>query len=423
MKDLIKGHNPLMLFFVALMSLFFAFAVRNKIVSEGHTDLNANFFFFMVLASCIGVYFLIHEGIKELTDFFVKKSWKKRGITPQTATIPDASAIEPNKSEFEKPKTESQPLTREDARMLLTEVLAVKTEKESDDKEELVKTINENMLDLSNVAANAANEIEAGLQRTFQEACLYTIEVLGPYMTKENLEILISRLSKFQRAGNKTWSVLSASETVHKKVETHSPITKTDLYHYGWNMQQLFSKSGPQAAYFLQSTFHDHFDDLQLKTIKGKLTLDADKGIIKINKEFSPNYRSRKEREKEQNAQQMAKEYEEEQKQKKFERGQEHYQKMTRKMEEDESEPIAKIQVSAPIKEENNRSVRDTNKSKPKRYDDYEEEEDPWNETNDEPADDDFIYAMLERSEKRNQKSNEPTPWSPGDSLAVERDW
>ena len=65
MKDLIKGHNPLMLFFVALMSLFFfAYAVRNKIVSEGHTDLNANFFFFMVLASCIGVYFLIHEGIK-----------------------------------------------------------------------------------------------------------------------------------------------------------------------------------------------------------------------------------------------------------------------------------------------------------------------------------------------------------------------
>ena len=46
MKDLIKGHNPLMLFFVALMSLFFAYAVRNKIVSEGHTDLNANFFFF-----------------------------------------------------------------------------------------------------------------------------------------------------------------------------------------------------------------------------------------------------------------------------------------------------------------------------------------------------------------------------------------
>lgn len=423
MKDLIKGHNPLMLFFVALMSLFFAFAVRNKIVSESHTDLNANFFFFMVLASCIGVYFLIHEGIKEFTDFFVKKSWKKRGITPQTATIPDASNKESNNSEIEKPTTESQPLTREDARMLLTEVLAVKAEKASDDKEELVKTINENMLDLSNVAANAANEIEAGLQRTFQEACLYTIEVLGPYMTKENLEILISRLSKFQRAGNKTWSVLSASETVHKKVETHSPITKTDLYHYGWNMQQLFSKSGPQAAYFLQSTFHEHFEDLQLKTIKGKLTLDADKGIIKINKEFSPNYRSRVEREKEQNAQQMAKEYEEEQKQKKFERGQEHYQKMTRKKAEAESEPIAKTQVSVPIQEANNRSVRDTHKSKPKRYDDFDDEEDEWNDTNDEPADDAFIYAMLERSEKRNQKSNEPTPWSPGDSLAVERDW
>lgn len=207
MKDLIKGHNPITLFFVVLLNIFFAFMVRNKMVGEGHTDLNVNFFFFMILASCIGIYFLIHEEVKEFTDFFCKKSWKKRGISPPTATIPDASAIEPNKSEIEKPTTESQPLTREDARILLTEVLAVKAEKASDVKEELVKTINENMPDLSNVAANAANEIEAGLQRTFQEACLYTIEVLGPYMTKENLEILISRLSKFQRAGNKTWSV------------------------------------------------------------------------------------------------------------------------------------------------------------------------------------------------------------------------
>ena len=84
-------------------------------------------------------------------------------------------------------------------------------------------------------------------------------------------------------------------------------------------MEQLFSKSGPQAAYFLQSTFHEHFDDLQLKTIKGKLTLDADRGIIKINKEFSPNYRNRLEREKQRNQRELTKQLEEEQKQKKFE--------------------------------------------------------------------------------------------------------
>lgn len=363
MKDLIKGQNPLMLFFVALMSLFFAFAVRNKIVSEGHTDLNANFFFFMVLASCIGVYFLIHEGIKEVTDFFVKKSWKKRGITPQTATSLDTSTNENKKPEIEKPKTESQPLTREDARILLTEVLAVKAEKASDDKEELVKTINENMLDLSNVAANAANEIEAGLQRTFQEACLYTIEVLGPYMTKENLEILISRLSKFQRAGNKTWSVLSASETVHKKVETHSPITKTDLYHYGWNMQQLFSKSGPQAAYFLQSTFHEHFDDLQLKTIKGKLTLDADRGIIKINKDFSPNYRSRVEREKEKNLRQMTRELEEKQKQQKFEAQSQRREKAEERYRQQEMKSNARPEQTSSVEEEKQRPMSDHEKA------------------------------------------------------------
>ena len=432
MKDLIKGHNPLMLFFVALLSLFFAFAVRNKIVGEGHTDLNANFFFFMVLASCIGIYFLIHEGIKEFTDFFCKKSWKKRGIVVQAASDPMPIIQDNKQCVIEEVKSENPTLTREDARMLLTEIFSVKAEVASDNKEELVKSFNNNMLDLSNVAANAADEIEAGLQRTFQEACLYTIEMLGSYMTKDHLELLISRLSKFQRAGNRTWTVLADGETVNKKVETHSPITKTDLYHYGWNMQQLFGKTGPQAAYFLQSTFHEHFDDLQLKTIKGKLTLDPQKGIIKINKEFSPNYRCRLEREKEKNLRQMTKELEEEQKQLKFEAAEARREKATKSLESNTPTPISKMKAvpMPPLttkKEEPAMDFDDIEDDDEIREDlprdSYENEEDYWEDTNDEPADDEFIYAMLERSEKRNQKINEPAPWKIGDSLVVDRDW
>lgn len=122
MKDLIKGHHPLMLFFVALVSLFFAFAVRNKIIGEGHTDLNANFFFFMVLASCIGIYFLIHEVIKEFTDFFCKKSLKKREIVPQPSltTCVELKDVPSNESQDNaEPKNGNPPLTREDAKMLL----------------------------------------------------------------------------------------------------------------------------------------------------------------------------------------------------------------------------------------------------------------------------------------------------------------
>ncbi len=433
MKDLIKGHNPLMLFFVALMSLFFAFAVRNKIVGEGHTDLNANFFFFMVLASCIGIYFLIHEGIKEFTDFFCKKSWKKRGIVPQTVSKPLPTIQDNNQCVREEVKNENPPLTREDARLLLTEIFSVKAEAASDNKEELVKSINNNMLDLSNVAANAADEIEAGLQRTFQEACLYTIEVLGAYMSKEHLQLLISRLSKFQRAGNRTWTVLAEGETVNKRVETHAPISKTDLYHYGWNMQQLFGKTGPQAAFFLQSTFHEHFDDLQLKTIKGKLRNDPHKGIIKINKEFSPNYRNRVEREIENNRLQLAKEYEEEQKQKKFEAAEARREKAAKSP--DSNKPTQITQMKAvpmpplttkkeePAMDFDDIDDEDDEIREELSCDSYENEEDYWEDTNDEPADDEFIYAMLERSEKRNQKINEPAPWKTGDSLVVDRDW
>lgn len=432
MKDLIKGHNPLTLFFVALVSLFFAFAARNKIVGEGHTDLNANFFFFMILASSVGCYFLIHEGIKEFT-FFSKKSWKKRGITPQSTTSKTIASVETVKIDKETSAKEHQPLTREDARMLLTEILAVKSDKASDSKEEIVKGINDNMLDLSNVAANAADEIEAGLQRTFQEACLYTIEVLGAYMTKEHMELLINRLSKFQRAGNHEWTVPSNSETIDIKVETQSPISKTDLYHYGWNMQQLFGKTGRQAAYFLQSTFRGHFDGLLIKTIKGKLTNDPLKGIIKIDKNFSPNYRSRLDREKEKNLRQMTKELEEEQKQLKFEAAEARKEKVAKSLESNKPSPISQMrEVPMPpltIKKEESTmdfdDIEDDDEEIREEFpkDSYENEEDYWEDTNDEPTDDEFIFAMLERSAKRNQKINEPEPWKTGDSLVVDRDW
>lgn len=329
MKDLLKGHNPLMLFFVALMSLFFAFAVRNKIIGEGHTDLNANFFFFMVLASCIGIYFLIHEGIKEFTDFFYKKSWKKRGTLiqkteSQPATIPTAETFHDESPKEFKEQTQTQNCT---PGMTPEQMIAlVKAIKESDvsehltnEREEDKDVVNFDLVSLSCVAANAQCDIEADLQATLKEATLYTVEVLGPYMTTEHMHLLITRLSKFQRAGAPKWTVLEKDETEIHKVHTHSPIVKADLYHYGWNMGALFGKSGPQTAYFLQTTFYHHFDSLQLTSIVKKLTNDPTVGVIKLNKEFSPNYRRRTEKAAERNRLEMAKEYEEEQKQRKFE--------------------------------------------------------------------------------------------------------
>lgn len=327
MKDLLKGHNPLMLFFVALMSLFFAFAVRNKIVGEGHTDLNANFFFFMVLASGIGVYFLIHEGIKGFTDFFYKRSLKKRGTLiqktePQPATIPPAETFNDESPKGFKEQTQNCTSGMTPEQM----IALVKAIKESDvsehlanEREEDKDVVNFDLVSLSCVAANAQSDIEADLQATLKEATLYTVEVLGPYMTTEHMHLLITRLCKFQRAGAPKWTVLEKDETEIHKVHTHSPIVKADLYHYGWNMGALFGKSGPQTAYFLQTTFYHHFDSLQLTSIVKKLTNDPTVGVIKLNKEFSPNYRRRTERATERNRLEMAREYEEEQKQRKFE--------------------------------------------------------------------------------------------------------
>lgn len=99
----------------------------------------------MVLASCIGVYFLIHEGIKEFTDFFCKKSWKKRGIVAQTGNESMPIIQNDNQCVKGEVKNENPPLTREDARLLLTEIFSVKAEAAFDNKEELVKSINRSL--------------------------------------------------------------------------------------------------------------------------------------------------------------------------------------------------------------------------------------------------------------------------------------
>lgn len=227
------------------------------------------------------------------------------------------------------------------------------------------------------------------------------------------MKLLITRLAKFQRASTRTWTVLSEGETTNHRVEPYAPISKTDLCHYGWNMQQLFGKSGPQAAFFLQSTFHHHFDGLQLKTIKGKLTNDPLKGIIKINKELSPNYRSRLERDKEDNLRQMTKELEDEQKQRRFEEGQEYFPKIEKKEIADTKPITPSTKISNPerttnvSRKEEKRSInqnRNVDKTfKHNHYDEEYDDYDEWEDETDEPVDEEFLDEMFKRQALRTE--------------------
>lgn len=295
MKDLLKGHNPLMLFFVALMSLFFAFAVRNKIVGEGHTDLNANFFFFMVLASCIGVYFLIHEGIKEFTDFFCKKSWKKRGIvqmneavatTPMTSDPCEPEVVTSLQSPEPLAASATETLSKDDIDQMIADAINAKQNIEIEQKDGSVSF----RIDMDAISKSFEGDVERARKAVYTEAVMYTREVLAAHMTAEELGILFDRILRYQRSATNEWPIAD-KEGSFRRLHPFAPIGKFDLLHYGWNLGQLFSKCNAQTVYFLQTTFDQHFDRMQPRIVSKKLTLEPKKGLIKINKDFNPNFR------------------------------------------------------------------------------------------------------------------------------------
>jgi len=320
MKDLLKGQNPGVLLAVALTCILMAYAARNKMLGEGHTSTDANFFFFMILAGGIGIYFIIYEGVKELSAFLCKKGWKMYGIKPQPIVRVEQPIIPTGVSEAQSNKDEKKEEQSPTTTVMTTEQVkellqAIKNDApcENDAKsieDKKTDSVNFDIISLTDVAAKAKDDTEADMQAAFKEACLYTLETLGGYMSKEDMRVLIVQLGKLQRTGTPEWSMLDKEGNALKKVYTHSPICKTDLYHYGWNMGKLLGKNGPQIAFFLKNTFYHHFDSVQLRIIPKKLRVDGESGIIKIDKNFSPNYRKRTLKEKEQNMQDLANEYE-----------------------------------------------------------------------------------------------------------------
>lgn len=282
MKDLIKGHNPYVLAAVVIVTAAVAAMFRNQAVNEGYSPFNANFLFILILFGGLCIYGILYEGLKELSKLLCRRGWKKLGITPQ-----------------EQPST--------------SEPTAVVPEPVAEENPNAVT------LDMGILSEQAHNELELERNSILRQALEYTSEVLGPYLSAEHMKILASRLSKFQRAGTSRWNVQSDDEPL-MRIEPYSPITKLDLQHYGWNVGQLFDRTGSQIAFFLKTTFDIHFDKIADHILPKKLTIDPLKGIIKIDKHrFNAAYRDRIQKEADKEAAEIAKAEKEELRQQKFE--------------------------------------------------------------------------------------------------------
>lgn len=287
---------------------------------------------------------------------------------------------------------------------------------------------------------------------------MYTREVLAAHMTAEELGILFDRISRYQRSATNEWPITEKEGSL-RRLHPFDPIGKFDLLHYGWNLGQLFSKCNAQTVYFLQTTFDKHFDRMQPRIVSKKLTLEPKKGLIKINKDFNPNFRYYSLSAKERNLQELAQEVETEDGQRETKGEKElHKSTMEKTLPEkhapiensDESEAqgetlrhLATNGVSHPIpklaaeeKEEDSMDFEDYDDDEDMERDpaeeddddsdydgednDEEENDDAGDDDTDEPASDEFIYAMLARSEARAKNRDIPKAWSPGDPLDLD---
>ena len=277
MKDLLKGQNPGVLLAVALTCILMAYAARNKMLGEGHTSTDANFFFFMILAGGIGIYFIIYEGVKELSGFFFRRAWKKRGIIPmqkpqlveevESLTTQEANssskAYNTSSPEVKQddltstPPSATKSMTREDVMSMIETALTKESKEITDTMDTPLADTGEKSLsiDISKLSKQADEDFEKDRLAMLHESMLYTLEVLGSHMTQEELRILLSRLGKLQKAATNEWTIKEKGEAEIKLLRPFYPIDKVSLLHYGWNVGRLFDKAGAQIAFFLKSTF------------------------------------------------------------------------------------------------------------------------------------------------------------------------
>lgn len=335
MKDLFKGHNPWLLTFVGVILAVLAAVVRSKAVDEGLSTFNANFIFITILAGGFAIYGIFHEGLVVISDLICRWGWKKRGITlkpkeihveelpnngattSKLLTSAEAIATQPNVNEHRIAAN----LTKEEIEEMIGNAIRDNEGKTSDpisitgNKEDVLSF----HIDMATLSKNIENNIQRESESVYIEAMLYTVDILGPYMSEPEMTVLLARLGMFQKAATKQWPVLAEGETTVKRLHPYQPISKIDLMHYGWNIGKLFDKNGAQINYFLKTTFANHFDNIDDRVLPKKLKQYPLQGTIKINEEFNPNYRKRLEAIKEKERREEAKAEREAEKQRKFE--------------------------------------------------------------------------------------------------------
>ncbi len=99
----------------------------------------------------------------------------------------------------------------------------------------------------------------------------YTYAALSPYMSDDNLEILIQNIR-----------IYDIPESCVISVKTNGQLSTLDIRHYAWNIGERLGWSGQKRASFIKLCFPSELHDVEMESIrrtlrqKGKCIIEID---------------------------------------------------------------------------------------------------------------------------------------------------
>ncbi|HCO66583.1 MAG TPA: hypothetical protein DIT04_02345 [Dysgonomonas sp.] len=142
---------------------------------------------------------------------------------------------------------------------------------------EEVKSIEEPKPDLDSIREEHKQKEQQQRERLLEDAIHYTRTTFAPYATDENIDLLCSYVADYCNgiSFNKNIQSITVKE-----------LSNGDLFHFGWNIWNQFKPirncKQDETAYFLKVVFAKQLKDIEIDTIRKKLTFNEGKFKIEL---------------------------------------------------------------------------------------------------------------------------------------------
>jgi len=125
------------------------------------------------------------------------------------------------------------------------------------------------ILDYEDCKSTAQLKVIEEQQRILDKVLHYTIQELSLYVEKDDMKRLCKLIQFFQYANKDECDKIQTRITISSKLK---PI---DLMHFGWNIGNLFKKSGIETATFIKFVFAEPLSKIEISTLKRKLRVEG----------------------------------------------------------------------------------------------------------------------------------------------------